>query len=360
MRVGLVLGAGGVLGASWLIGALEALEAETGWSPSDAELIVGTSAGAVVGALVAEGIPPAYMHAYASGHVLDDFAETERRGDALAPRLAQLAERAMGTGSATGSEYRLQRALPPIGPGSWRLVAKTLLQPTRHAPTALVSGWLPRGFISTRPISDLVETFVDGDWPDHPNYWTVAADYRSGKRVVFGREGSPEAKAGQAVAASCAIPAFYHPVKIGGRRYVDGGMCSTSNLDLARDQDLDLVICLNPTSSRDGVPIRTPADAAAALMRAQSGRRLGHEARKVRDAGTEVLLLQPTREDLVAMGPNMMSRGRRVEVAETAVRTTATELRDLRGTSVPLPGKSRRQVTRPAVKRRAGGMRRAA
>src|SRR3954470_13820123 len=109
MRVGLVLGAGGVLGASWLIGALEALETETGWSPSEAELIVGTSAGAVVGALVADGIPPAYMNAYASGRALDEFADTEGRGDAMAARLAELAERVAGLGEArSGSEYRLQ------------------------------------------------------------------------------------------------------------------------------------------------------------------------------------------------------------------------------------------------------------
>src|SRR3954468_10085325 len=122
MRVGLVLGAGGVLGASWLIGALEALESETGWSPSEAELIVGTSAGAVVGTLVAEGIPPAYMNAYSSGRALDDLADLETRGGAMANRLAVLADRATSVATpGSGSEYRLHRALPPIGPGSWRL-----------------------------------------------------------------------------------------------------------------------------------------------------------------------------------------------------------------------------------------------
>ena len=67
MRVGLVLGAGGVIGGSWLMGALEALEAETGWHATDAEQIVGTSAGAVIGALAAAGVPPEYMSAYADG-----------------------------------------------------------------------------------------------------------------------------------------------------------------------------------------------------------------------------------------------------------------------------------------------------
>jgi NTE family protein len=355
MRVGLVLGGGGLVGASWLIGALEALASETGWSPSEAELIVGTSAGSVVGAMTAEGIPPAFLAAYSSGKALDAMAETEERGDALAEKLSGLLETAADVAArATGAEFRLHRGLPPIGPGSWRMAMGTLLQPTRHAPTALLGGWLPRGFISTEPIRDLVETFV-GDWPGHPGFRPVAADYRSGRRVVFGEPGAPRASAGQAVAASCAIPAFYHPVKIGSRRYVDGGICSPSNLDLVRGKDLDLVVCLNPTSSLAGVPIRTPGDAIGALIRRESGRRLGHEARKVRQDGTELLLLQPTKRDLQAMGPNLMSRARRVEVAETAVRTTAIELRRLRGEDVLLPGRKRRSrlARKPAAVRRA-------
>jgi NTE family protein len=223
----------------------------------------------------------------------------------------------------------------------------TLLRPTRHAPTALLGGWLPRGFISTQPISELVETFV-GDWPDHPGYRAVAADYRTGKRVAFGSPGAPPASVGEAVAASCAIPAFYHPVKIGSRRYVDGGVCSPSNLDLLRGEELDLVVCLNPTSSRASVPIRTPADAVGAWLRRESGKRLGHEARKLRSDGTEVLLLQPTERDLVAMGPNLMSRSRRIEVTETAVRTTAVELRRLRASDVLLPGRAPAKRSRRA------------
>jgi len=357
MRVGLVLGAGGVLGASWLIGALDALESETGFSPADAELILGTSAGSVVGALAAEGIPPAYMSAYASGRALDDAADSEGRAEALAERFEALAESATDAAArSTGGEFRLHPALPPIGPGSWRMALATLTQPTRHSPTALVGGWLPRGFISTRPISELVELFVDGAWPDHDGYRAIAADYRTGKRVVFGDPGAPPARAGEAVAASCAIPAFYHPAKIGGRRYVDGGLCSMSNLDLACGRDLDLVVCLNPTSSRDSVPVRSPGDAVGAWVRSQSGKRLGHEARKLRAEGTEVVLLQPTRRDLKAMGNNLMSRARRAQVGDTAVVTAALELRRLRSEGVTLPGRSRsapKRGRRAAVRRAA-------
>ena len=133
--------------------------------------------------------------------------------------------------------------------------------------------------------------FVRGHWPDHPGYWAVAADYTSGKRVAFGRDDAPKARVAEAVAASCAIPGFYHPVKIAGRRYVDGGICSTSNLDLLCGADLDLVVCLNPMSSVAPVAGGSPADRFARLMRAAAGRRLGHEARKLRAEGTDVVIL---------------------------------------------------------------------
>jgi len=231
MRVGLILGAGGVVGASWLIGALEALESETGWRAADAEYIVGTSAGSVIGTLVASGLPPEYISAYASGRSLEALeSETGWR--------AADAEYIVGTsaGSVTGDGYRLALALPPIGPGSWRMALSTLRNPLRHSPSAVLCGWLPRGFVSTAPIARIVDKFVPGEWPEHPNLWIVGCDYATGRRTAFGRADAPPAHIRDAVAASCAIPAFYHPVKIGGRKYVDGGVCSPSNLDLARDQ----------------------------------------------------------------------------------------------------------------------------
>ena len=340
MRVGLVLGAGGVVGGSWLVGALEALQNETGWDPSEAEVICGTSAGSVVGALTAAGISPSLMAAYSTGGSLEEIDELDARTDLAAERIDEVA-------------YRLKLALPPIGPGSWRMAISTALRPRSHSPSALLSAWLPRGFISTDPIAGLVERFIVSEWPDHPNYWAVTADYRTGKRCVFGREGSPPAKVGQAVAASCAIPGFYHPVSIDGRRYVDGGVCSVSNLDLLCDEELDLVVCLNPMSSLARVTPRSPADHVAGLMRSSAGRRLGREAKKLRERGTNVLILQPTAEDLAVMGVNFMAKDRREEVIERAVRTTARQLRRRRGREgVVLPKKTPARRTRPAAQPR--------
>ena len=273
------------------------------------------------------------MSAYVAGHEVDEIAEAARRAGQAAERVEQtlgLARAAGQDGSRLdGSGYRLARALPPIGPGSWRLALRTLVQPQRHSHAAKLCGWLPRGFVRTDPISELIEAFVPGDWLDHDSYWAVAADYSSGKRVAFGRAGAPPAKVSEAVAASCAIPAFYHPVSINGRRYVDGGICSPSNLDLLRGAELDLVVCLNPMSSLAQASGGSPGDRAAALMRAMVGRRLGHEARKLRDEGTRVTLIQPTADDLDLMGVNIMARARRVEVMQQAKETTARSLRKL-------------------------------
>jgi NTE family protein len=326
------------------MGALEALEAETGWRAVDAERIVGTSAGSVIGALAASGVPPEYMSAYAAGRTLDDVADAESRAAATAQR-------------ASAGDYHLQWALPPIGPGSWRLAMSTLLQPHRHSPAALIAGWLPRGFVSTAPIREVIETFVT-EWPER--FWAIAADYGTGRRVAFGHENAPPAAVGDAVAASCAIPGFYHPVTIAGRRYVDGGICSVSNLDLLCDAGLDLVICLNPMSSLAQATGGSPADRMAAIMRSAAGRRLGHEARKLRESGTRVLILQPGEKDVALMGFNLMSGARRLEVMEQARRSVAQELRAVRARRAPLPERTAPRRRPAAARGRTARRRRAA
>jgi NTE family protein len=313
-RIGLVLGAGGVLGGAWLTGTLHAIAQETGWDPGSSEVIVGTSAGSMVGALLACGVPPWFMLAHSAG---EDFAGlNDARG---APTSA--ADRA------GGARYRLHRGAPPLGPGSWRLALSSLARPYAHSPAALMAGWLPLGPISTEPLRDTVRRVCDRPWAPHPNYWAMAVDYQTGRRVALGRTGAPSAALPDAVAASCAIPGFYRAVDIGGRRYVDGGITSASNLDVLADEGLDLVIALNPMSSLHVGDARTLTERLALAVRQHAGRRLGSEAKQVRGAGTEVILIQPTVDDLGAMGTNLMSRSRRNEVIETAVETMTEHLR---------------------------------
>ncbi len=152
--------------------------------------------------------------------------------------------------------------------------------------------------------------------------------------MAFGRRGSPRAKLEDAVAASCAIPGFYRPVQIAGRRYVDGGIWSTSNLDIVRDLDLDLVICLNPTSTLHPIGAANPLDAFRLITNTESGKRLGREAKRLREDGTQVVLIQPTGRDLDAMGINLMDGRNRNEVIEVARETVAEQLAEI--TDAPL------------------------
>jgi NTE family protein len=336
MRVGLVLGAGGVQGGAWLTGGLDALASVTGWDPATADVVVGTSAGSVISSLCVAGIPPWFMVAHSAGETFEGVTDARGRPQAEADRSG-------------GAQFRLAKAWPPIGPGSWPLAAASLRAPHKLSPGAAFAGWAPRGFISTEPLKEIIRAVVPSGWTDHPAHWAVACDYATGRRVAFGRHGSPKADLADAVAASCAIPGFYHPVEIAGRRYVDGGIYSTSNLDLVRNENLDLVICLNPTSSLHPSRAWNPFEQLGKAMRSASGRRLGSEAKKLRSHGAEVILIQPTGEDLDAMGPNLMSRKDRNPVIETAQRTVAAQLAapEFRDLLAELPAGDVRRVRRP-------------
>jgi NTE family protein len=314
MRVGLVLGAGGVQGGAWLTGGLDALAERTGWDPASADVIVGTSAGSMISSLIAAGIPPWFMVAHSEGETFEQMTDVQGEPVEEASRSA-------------GAVFERAPGAIPFFPGSLPLVLRSLLRPQRHTPAGVLSGWLPRGVISNEPLREIIRSAVPGRWTRHPNHWVVACDYSTGHRVAFGRGSAPRARLEDAVAASCAIPGFYRPVRIAGRSYVDGGIWSTSNLDVVRGLELDLVICLNPTSTLH--PIGSAVNPMAALRlitHTESGKRLGREARKLRGEGAEVALVQPLGRDLDAMGLNLMAGSNRNEVIKVARETVAEQL----------------------------------
>jgi NTE family protein len=303
------------MGGAWLTGGLEALTRETGWDPGSADYIVGTSAGSLMGALVAAGIPPWFMVAHSAGEVFEGLSGPDGREAKDADRSG-------------GAVFRLDKTFPRIGPGSFSMIKSGLARPGPRTPTAVICGLLPEGLVSTEPVKDTIRRAVDGEWPDHPNLWVVSCDYATGRRVAFGKAGAPRAEIGDAVAASCAIPGFYRPVTIAGRRYVDGGVWSTSNLDILRDEPPELVICLNPTSSLHPPQAWNPAHRIAHFFRRTSGRVLGSEAKLLRGAGKEVVLVQPTDEDHAVMGANLMATRNRNRVIQTAIETVGRQLRE--------------------------------
>jgi len=323
------------MGGAWMIGALHAIASETGWDPGSADYIVGTSAGAMVAALLASGLPPWFLVARSLGATFEGLTD----------RVPQAQEESVRR---AGAVFRLHWSFPRPILGSPELALRSLREPWRYGPAGIVA-WLPRGVISTQPLQEVVRRLVPSGWSWHPNLWIVATDYGTGERVAFGRAGAPPADLADAVAASCAIPGFYYPVTIAGRRYVDGGVGSPSNADLLTGTDADLVICLNPMSSPEPGGLLSPGGRLAQAIRGNIGRRLNEEARRLRRKKKRVILVQPTHEDQAAMGYNYMSNRNRNEVIETAVISTTTLLRETAlGTELrALPAAPPHQVQRP-------------
>ncbi len=309
-RVGLVLGGGGVLGAAWMIGALSALADAYVWDPRDAETVVGTSAGAVVGAMLACGLGVETLVNHQRGIVAPGdpdigFDPDTAAGGTLPPR-------------------------PQLRIGSASLLAKTVLHPRRVPVLAALSGLAPRGRGTLAALEDLVhQVNPDGAWPEHPTAWMIAMDYDSGKRVAFGSAGAPQASLAEAVMASCSIPGWFAPVQIADHCYVDGGALSPTSLDLLAGRGLDEVIVLAPMISFDYDEPTTVVARMERRFRRAMTKRVLNEAGKVRRSGTAVTLLGPGREDLEAIGVNLMDHRRRGVVLDTALRTTAAALADV-------------------------------
>jgi len=155
----------------------------------------------------------------------------------------------------------------------------------------------------------------------------VATDYASGKRVVFGDEGAPVASLAEAVAASCAIPGYFEPVSVNGRRYVDGGLHSFCNLDLLQGIDLDVVICFSSLTSRTWNGGTKPLERTLRLLLGAAAEQLSRQVQMLSHKGVDVVLLEPTAEDQAAMGSNLMDARRCNSVLEVALNSVAQQLR---------------------------------
>jgi NTE family protein len=300
-RIGLVLGAGGAVGHAFHAGVLAGLADATGWDARDAEIIVGTSAGSIVGAILRAGGSPADIMARATG---GDLSAAGRallaRADAHTAGLPRIPERV--------PRRRFSAMSSPRG------VASAVLRPWPLRPGALAAAALPAGSISTELVAAGMRALFNR-WPDAP-LWINAVALHSGRRVTFGRDADTDVAS--AVAASCAIPAFFEPVIIDGVRYVDGGVHSPTNADLLADCGLDLVVVSSPMSIARGAARLAPDQPARRLARLA----LGREVSRVQRHGTPVLTFQPTRDDLEVMGFNAMDERRRSAVA-TQIRQSA-------------------------------------
>jgi NTE family protein len=291
--VGLVLGAGGIAGGAWHAGVLDALREATGWDARDAEVVVGTSAGSITATTLRAGLSPVDGYAGAAGR-------------ALSPAGAALLSRVRTTGG-FDAVARPGGVPRPANPRLLRSLAS--LDPR---PFVALAGLLPAGAVDPSAIGHRVEELAGGTaWPPAPT-WIVAVRLRDGRRVAFGRD--EDAPLGRAVAASCAIPGWFSPVEVGGRRYVDGGAHSTTNADLVAGLGLDLVVVSAPMAGRWRALRANPS----ALSRTSARVNLDREVAAIRRRGTEVLVLQPGPEDTPLMDRRAMDPSARRPVAERA------------------------------------------
>lgn len=302
-RIGLVLGAGGTVGGAFHSGVLAALAETTGWDPRTAAVIVGTSAGSITGTGLRAGLSAADAYARNTGEPVS------REGGRL---LA-----AVGRGGG-GFERTGARRLRPATAVAATL-AGAVARPLHARPAAVLAGLVPDGVVSTGMISGGVEALTQGRWPDAP-LWICAVRQRDGRRVVFGRDQHPPLDA--AVAASCAIPAFFAPVDVDGDAFIDGGAHSPTNADVVRREPLDLVVVVSPMSIA-GRGLRFAADQPA---RRWARSRLDAEARRLRRAGLPVLAFQPTAEDAAVMAGNALDPAKAAPVARQAHASTRARL----------------------------------
>ncbi|MGA0978775.1 MAG: patatin-like phospholipase family protein [Candidatus Nanopelagicales bacterium] len=309
-RRGLVLGGGGILGGAWAVGALQAIDEVHGIDPRDFDVIVGTSAGSVLGALIGAGVSI-------------DALRDHQRGEPITqgPLAGYLWDYETATGGRRPSMPRLR------GPGSVRLMASSLRHGLKMPPTAVLSAFMPVGNGSLERVGHLIDALTPyGEWSPHQALWVVAMDYEAGHRVVFGREDAPAAALADAVMASCAIPGWFEPVTIDERTYIDGGAWSATSADLLVGQALDEVYVVAPMVSFE---TDEPDSLLSRLERRWRGsvtRRCESEVDELREDGARVTVLGPGREDLEAMGGNIMDGRRRLEVLETSLRTSRRAL----------------------------------
>lgn len=311
-RRGIVLGGGGVLGGTWAVGALAAIQTEYGFDVKDADVIVGTSAGSVLAALIGAGVSVEQLHQH--------YSRREVIGGPLAGY-------DWDPDKATGGQ---RPGLPRLlGPGSPRLIGSSLRRLGQLPATAVLSAFMPEGTRSLERIGHLVDAITPlGEWSPHQGVWIVAMDYEDGKRVVFGRPGAPVAPLASAVMASCAIPGWFAPVTINGRTYVDGGAVSATSIDVIAHAGLDEVYVIAPMVSFD---MDRPGSVTARLerrWRAEVTKTARREASIVRAAGVEVRMIGPGPEDLTAIGANLMDATRLSHVLETSMRTSALAWRN--------------------------------
>jgi NTE family protein len=286
-NVALVLGGGGAAGNAWEIGIIAGL-AEAGLDMTQAaDVVVGTSAGATAAAQVRSGVPAAELLAAVLSPPVQPAGRNRERPPSLP--MATVFERMRAIGAAATSAADLQRAM-----GAFGLESDATLGPGAAQRRAIVAARLPRP-----------------QWPDRPMIVT-AIDAHTGELTAFDRDSGVDLV--DAVTASCALPGLVPTHSINGRRYIDGGVRSTDNADLA--SGYANVVVLSPLGGRSQERGADPAGQFEGLRRPPEwGTDLASQVESLRKQGSHVEVITPDAESRAAMGTNQMDPATRTPAA---------------------------------------------
>jgi NTE family protein len=286
----LVLGGGGPVGIAWESGLLAGL-AQGGVDLGKADFIMGTSAGSFVGARLALGAETAKL----AEPILADAERPARRADDSGrppPDLSKLMQLMADAQGGLGNPAEARAEI-----GAFALASETISEDEflatfgRSFASLPVDAWPERGFACTAVDA------VDGGF----KFWTKD----SGVGVT------------RAVASSCSVPGIYPPVTIDGRRYIDGGMRSSTNADMAAGHDVVVLVA-----------VRLPGeDARSTRLTA----RMDEEIQSLKDGGSTVVVISPDAASAAAVGPNLMDFRQRAAAARAGLAQGATEAAELAG-----------------------------
>lgn len=294
--VTLVLGGGGVPGLAYISGVLRALRDVTGFEADSADLVIGTSAGAMAGALLRAGCPLEDLASRAIG-VMDSDSKS-------------LVDAAW----ASPTEF-FARVL-----GSYSVVARAGMRLPLPDFPRVMGRFFPGAMVVPRDSSN-IDRFGDR-WPVRP-LWIVTVDLVTGRRMLLRRSlAKREIGLSEAVRASTAVPGLFAPFRFGRHLLVDGGCHSAFNLDLAARAENPVVICIAPlgTDRARDTPVLHQ------VLRAPLEMRLGLEFEQVRRTRKKVILFRPGRRELAHFPVNFLSPRRVEDLQQEAYAVTCEKL----------------------------------
>jgi predicted acylesterase/phospholipase RssA len=332
----LVLGGGGFTGGVYEIGALRALDLlSVNRTVNQFDVYVGTSAGSFVAAAVANGVTPEEMmrvivqqvptpfpDANVGSLLKPNYGEFVRRGLMLPLRIVQLVRSLAGDlGQITAVDIALglAEALPSglySGEGIERYVRTILSEPDRTDDFRLLQNEL----------------------------YLAATDLDTCERIVFGAEDWDDVPISKAVSASSALPMLYKPVKVKDRELIDGGMLSTTNLDIAVEAGAKFIVVVNPLvpyvndfeqriSSIGGTRLRRVSDMGFPAIGYQSFKLLAYQrlhevARRWEDRypGVDIILIEPEPNDELMFQTSIMNYTSRVDIARHGFQSVTLKL----------------------------------